>query len=104
MEGEGFLIEFRNLKVKELLIGSLAAETVYRVSKLIRGRCWRNLPKGAERAPMSCRRNDVATGQLLPSETEGDLVATWAARPGTMQLVGFRMVLSWVRIFCWPAK
>ena len=69
MEGEGFLIEFRNLKAKELLIGSLAAETVSRVSKLIRGRCWRNSPKGAERAPMSCRRNDVATGQLLPSET-----------------------------------
>ena len=45
MEGEGVLIEFRNLKVKELLIGSMAAETVYRVSKLIRGRCWRNLPK-----------------------------------------------------------
>ena len=46
MEEEGFLIEFRNLKVKELLIGSLAAETVYRVSKLIRGRCWRNVPRG----------------------------------------------------------
>ena len=42
-------------------------------------------------------RSSVALNQRVPT-------ASWAAKPGTTQLVGRRMVLSWVRT-CWlPSK